>query len=95
MGESMHVEATGLTSMGDLSEEQRQMVDRCVKQVADTAEKTQLSGDARVALNQSIPKIIPVLEEFIHAIDTTIQNYDEANKGLSATVNSMENNKAV
>ena len=93
MGDHIHVESTGFTTMIALSEDQQSQVNRWTEQAMETAEKTQLTGDARVALNESIPKIRPILEEFIRAINTTIQNYGDANKGLDNTINKIENEK--
>ena len=92
MGE-IYATSAGLNTMSDLSEEQRDKVNKWVKEAEETVAKTQLEEDARISINQSITKIQPILEEFMLAINTTIGNYEDANKGLSSTIDKIESER--
>ena len=90
MGETIYITSSGLNSMVGLSEEQEKLVKSWVNKAEQTVSNTELTDDARVSINQSIPKIEPILEDFMRAINTTINNYDEANKGLVTTTGNIE-----
>lgn len=90
MGETIYATSSGLNSMVGLSEEQEELVKSWVTRAEETVSKTELTDDARVSINQSITKIEPILEDFMRAINTAVNNYNDANKGLGTTVGNIE-----
>ena len=92
MGE-VYATSAGLKSMAELSEDQQAKISEWVNRAEETVANTKLEEDARISINQSITKIQPILEDFMRAINTTIDNYNAANEGLSKTISKIESEK--